>query len=177
LLQSEYHEVRLFAVVALTQLYKRAPRETYDAYCAHFDRINGWDLVDVSAPHVVGAHLVADDTERRRLYDWARSDHLWTRRIAMLATFALIKKNDYDDAIAVATILRDDDHDLIHKAVGWMLREVGKRDLDVECAFLDQYYASMPRTMLRYAIEKFDTDLRLSYLKGTRATASQEEGK
>jgi 3-methyladenine DNA glycosylase AlkD len=169
LLQSEWHEVRLLALLILVAQYERAagPSERqsiYRLYLRHTDRINNWDLVDLSAPNIVGAYLF--DHDRKPLYRLARSSDLWERRIAMLATFYFIRKDDFKDALGIANILVDDAHDLIHKAVGWMLREVGKRDKAVEEKFLRKHCRTMPRTMLRYAIEKFPEDERQAYLKG-----------
>ena len=132
--------------------------------------MNNWDLVDLSAPKILGAWLLERPAgERTLLYELARCGHLWRERSAMLATLPLIRAQQFDDALAIAEILLRHEHDLIHKAVGWMLREVGKRDLDTEVAFLRRTYRSMPRTMLRYAIEKFAPELRLRFLHGTVA--------
>jgi 3-methyladenine DNA glycosylase AlkD len=156
-------------LLILVAQYERAagPSERqsiYRLYLRHTDRINNWDLVDLSAPNIVGAYLF--DHDRKPLYRLARSSDLWERRIAMLATFYFIRKDDFKDALGIANILVDDAHDLIHKAVGWMLREVGKRDKAVEEKFLRKHCRTMPRTMLRYAIEKFPEDERQAYLKG-----------
>ncbi|MCB0220890.1 MAG: DNA alkylation repair protein, partial [Chrysiogenetes bacterium] len=123
-----------------------------------------WDLVDTSAPHVVGGWLLSRD--RSQLYMWARSRNLWKRRVAIMGTFAFIRQGDFADTLAIAEILLGDKHDLIHKAVGWMLREVGNMDRAAEEAFLKKHYQDMPRTMLRYAIEKFPEKRRQAYLKG-----------
>ena len=128
--------------------------------------INNWDLVDVSAPAIEGHYL--EHRNREVLYDLAAYDNLWESRMAILATFHFIRAGSYTDTIRLAEILLDDRHDLLHKAVGWMLREVGKRDLDLLVDFLDRYYQSMARTMLRYATERFPEELRQSYLQGTR---------
>ncbi|MEA1920505.1 MAG: DNA alkylation repair protein [Campylobacterota bacterium] len=127
-------------------------------------QINNWDLVDVTAPHVVGAHLLNRD--RTVLYEFTHSDDLWKKRIAIISTFAFINAHQYDDTLNIADILLHDTHDLIHKAVGWAIRNVGIKELHVELDFLQTRYQKMPRTMLRYAIEKFDESLRLDYLKG-----------
>ena len=126
--------------------------------------MNNWDIVDSSCHKILGPFL--EDKERGLLYDFAQSDDLWKKRIAMITTYHFIKQEDFTDTIKIAEILVDDDHDLIHKAVGWMLREVGNRDLETEEEFLRKYYQNMPRTMLRYAIEKLEEPLRLKYLHG-----------
>ena len=143
---------------------RRKKKTIYRLYVSHLDRINNWDLVDGSAPTIVGGYHA--DKDRAQLYHWAKSRNLWERRIAMLATLHFIKNDDFDDVLALASILRDDHHDLIHKAVGWMLREVGNRDRAVEERFLEEHYDMMPRTMLRYAIERFPEPRRRAYLKG-----------
>ena len=120
--------------------------------------------MDISAPHIVGAYLF--DKDRAPLYEWARSENVWERRIAIISTFDFIRKNDFDDALRICEILLADRHDLIHKAVGWMLREIGKRDVGVLEEFLQKHYRVMPRTMLRYAIEKFAEEKRQAYLRG-----------
>jgi 3-methyladenine DNA glycosylase AlkD len=154
LLRSEVHEERLVALVLLVRLYPREPQRVYDLYLASTAYVNNWDLVDGSAPQIVGAHLL----ERRRavLDRLARSDSLWERRIAVLATFTFIRAEQYDDTLRLCELLLDDRHDLIHKATGWMLREVGNRDQATMVAFVEQHRARMPRTMLRYAIEKLE---------------------
>ncbi|MDO8736075.1 MAG: DNA alkylation repair protein, partial [Thermoleophilia bacterium] len=128
--------------------------------------INNWDLVDSSAAYIVGPYLM--DRNREPLYRLAHSRSLWERRIAVLSTFHFISQGDFADPTAIAKILLHDPEDLIHKAVGWMLREVGNRDIDAEEVFLLEHYRDMPRTMLRYAIEKFPEDRRQAYLKGYR---------
>jgi len=133
-------------------------------YLKNLDYVNNWDLVDCSCHHILGPFL--EHKERDILYDLANSDKLWEKRIAMITCFYFIRKHDYKDALAIAEILLNDNHDLIHKAVGWMIREVGNRDLEVETQFLDMHFKEMPRTMLRYAIEKFEEPLRLHYLHG-----------
>ena len=168
LLHSEHHEDRLLALLILVCKYAKADEagrtDIYEIYLGHTRFINNWDLVDSSAEHIVGAYL--SDKSRAPLYQLARSGSIWERRIAVLATFHYIKRGEYDETLGIAAILLTDREDLIHKAVGWMLREVGKRDLPREEAFLGAYYMQMPRTMLRYAIEKFPREKRLSYLKG-----------
>jgi 3-methyladenine DNA glycosylase AlkD len=169
LLKSPYHEERLLALLIMVMQFKRgdpaAQRALYELYLASTDRINNWDLVDLTAPHIVGGWL--RDRGRRTLTRLARSESLWERRIAVLATFHFIARNEFDDALGVAALLLDDPHDLIHKAVGWMLREIGKRDRAVEEAFLQAHYDRLPRTTLRYAIERFPEPLRKAYLAGT----------
>lgn len=168
LLHSPWHEERLLAVIILTLQFKRGgpglQKEIFDLYLASTAWINSWDLVDVSAHLVVGPWL--QDRPRKLLRQLATSESLWERRIAMMATYHFIKQNDFADTLAIAEILLHDSHDLIHKIVGWMLREVGKRDQSVEEEFLQEHYRAMPRTMLRYAIEKFEEELRQRYLKG-----------
>ena len=170
LLHSRYHEERLCALVLLIQQYERGDASTktaiYQTYLDNLQYINNWDLVDISAHLIIGRHLFA--RERTHLYQLARATDLWERRIAIVATLYFIRNHDYADTLTIAEMLLDHPEDLIHKAVGWMLREVGKRDLAAELRFLDQHYAKMPRTMLRYAIEKFDEPLRKAFLKGTR---------
>jgi 3-methyladenine DNA glycosylase AlkD len=169
LIRSAIHEERLLGLLLLVERYQRgdaAERErAYRLYLRSFPRINNWDLVDATAEHVVGAHLASRSTIPLRA--WARSGDLWTRRIAIVSTFHLIRKNRFAETLAVARLLLRDPHDLIHKAVGWMLREVGKRDRAAEERFLKSHYRQMPRTMLRYAIERFPERTRLAYLKGT----------
>ncbi len=169
LLDSSYHEERLFALLLLMQFYQCGSGEqqvaAYDLYLHNTHRINNWDLVDISAPHIVGHYL--QGRTRKILYKLARSTILWERRIAVVATLHFIRLNDFDDTLHIAEILLQDGHDLIHKATGWMLREVGKRDIAVEEAFLKLHYRNMPRTMLRYAIERFPDKKRKQYLFGT----------
>lgn len=166
LLQSEYHEERLCALIILVEKSKKAhPAELqklFELYLDNTIHINNWDLVDTSAEHIVGAYL--SDKDRRVLYRLAQSDSLWERRIAVMSTFNFIKNGDFDDPLAIAELLLDDNHDLIHKAVGWMLREVGNRSRPTEEAFLEKHIQNMPRTMLRYAIEKFPEEKRQYYL-------------
>jgi len=170
LIQSKYHEERFLGLIILVNKYsktkdKKTKNQLYKIYISSFKYINNWDLVDVTCPHITGKHLI--DKDRSILYKWAKSDDLWTKRIAMVSTFSFIRQNDLEDTFKIAEILLQDKHDLIHKAVGWMLREAGKRDLEKEEIFLKKYYRDMPRTMLRYAIEKFPESKRQDYLKGT----------
>lgn len=167
LLRMREHEARLLALVVLTLQYPRADKATqqkiFDFYLANTKHINNWDLVDVSAAKVVGAHLSGGST--RILDELAQSKDLWERRIAILATQYFIKQDDFEPTLRIAAKLVNDKHDLIHKAVGWMLREVGDRDRGVEEEFLRRHHKTMPRTMLRYAIEKFPAGLRAEYMK------------
>jgi len=169
LLGSPIHEERLLGLLLLVERYRRGDAagrgRVYRLYVGSFPRINNWDLVDLSAEHVVGAHLM--DRSPAPLRAWARSRNLWVRRIAILSTFHFIRRGRYDETLRIARILLADPHDLIHKAVGWLLREVGKRDRSAEEGFLRKHYRAMPRTMLRYAIERFPERRRLAYLKGT----------
>jgi 3-methyladenine DNA glycosylase AlkD len=168
LLASTIHEERLLALLMLVQTFAKGDAGTqkkiYDLYLNNTRYINNWDLVDLSAPNIVGNYLM--DKSRKPLYTLAKSSDLWERRIAILSTFAFIKQNDHRDSLKIASLLLKDEHDLIHKAGGWMLREVGKRDLATEERFLKQYYRKMPRTMLRYAIERFPEGKRKKYLNG-----------
>ncbi|WP_372808651.1 DNA alkylation repair protein [Pontiella sp.] len=168
LLQSEYHEARLLALLMMVDLFQpsepRQQEEIYRAYLANTARINNWDLVDSSAHKIVGPWLL--DRSHAPLFRLAKSSNLWERRIGLLATFHFIALGRFDTSLAIADLLLDDPHDLIHKAVGWMLREIGKRNLAAEEAFLTPRYPHMPRTMLRYAIEKFPETKRQDYLKG-----------
>jgi 3-methyladenine DNA glycosylase AlkD len=173
LLESPWHEVRTLAVALMADRYARVnTREqlaTYRLYLRRTDRINNWDLVDISAPRVVGAHLV--HRSRAPLKRLARSKSLWERRIAMVSTYAFIRRGDFGDALAIAQALLRDEHDLIHKAVGWMLREVGKKDERVLRAFLDAHAGAMPRTALRYSIERLSPGTRARYMAVPRRTA------
>jgi 3-methyladenine DNA glycosylase AlkD len=168
LLESRFHEERFLSLLLLMQRYQHSTDNgkaaVYDLYLNHTNRINSWDLVDVSAPHIVGRHL--QERSRKVLHKLARSPMLWERRIAIISTLHFIRLHDFDDTLRIAGILLQDEHDLMHKAVGWMLREVGKRDLASEETFLKQHYRSMPRTMLRYAIERFAEPKRRNYLHG-----------
>ena len=133
-------------------------------YLNNLSKINNWDLVDSSAYRILGMWL--EDKPREILIEFANSGNLWKQRIAMIATMHFIKKDDFKDTLAIAKILLHHEHDLIHKAVGWMLREAGNRDLETEERFLKKHYKTMPRTALRYAIEKFPEEKRQAYLKG-----------
>jgi len=169
ILRSKYHEQRLLSLLVMVgqfangDQYKK--KSIYQLYLKHTEFINNWDLVDTSAHYIVGPYLI--DKIRTPLYELAQSDSLWERRIAIMSTFHYIKNDDFSDTLKIARILLYDQQDLIHKAVGWMLREIGKRQLIEEEAFLKKHYLKMPRTMLRYAIEKFPEPKRQRYLKGT----------
>ena len=166
LLKSPWHEERALALMILVRQYQRGDEKTraaiHSLYLRNTKHINNWDLVDVSAEHIVGPQLPRG--KRGLLVRLAKSKDLWERRIAILSTFHYIKAGEFDDALRIATIHLDDDEDLIHKATGWMLREIGKRDRRVEEAFLRKHATRMPRTMLRYAIEKFPEPLRRKYM-------------
>ena len=168
LLHSPWHEERLLALLLMVARFKRGTIQERSAlhqgYLDHTDCINNWDLVDCSASTLVGAYL--EDRNREILRDLAVSTSLWERRIAMLATWHFIRQGDFTDCFSISTLLLKDKHDLIHKAVGWMLREVGKKDAAAEELFLQQHYHQMPRTMLRYAIERMPETRRKAYLLG-----------
>jgi len=168
LLKSRFHEERLLALLILVGQFAKADRveqkAIYTLYLKNTQYINNWDLVDSSALQIVGGYL--EDKDRAPLVKLANSSYLWERRIAIIATFHFIRASDFADTLKIAKILLNDDEDLIHKAVGWMLREVGNRDVEVEKRFLKTRYKKMPRTMLRYAIEKFPESERKDYLEG-----------
>ncbi|MCH7676476.1 DNA alkylation repair protein [candidate division KSB1 bacterium] len=168
LLKSKYHEERLLALIMLVNRFKKETdkeqKKIYEAYLSHTKYINNWDLVDGSAHQIVGGYLFERD--RKPLYQLAKSKSLWERRISMIATYTFIKRDDFEDTLNLSAILLTDEEDLMHKAVGWMLREVGKKDIEVEERFLRKHYKKMPRTMLRYAIEKFEEKKRKGYLHG-----------
>jgi 3-methyladenine DNA glycosylase AlkD len=169
LLKSKIHEHRLVALLILVDQYTRGDAKTKDGlfafYLRNAKRANNWDLVDSSAPYIVGAHLLT--RSRKLLRDLAKSENLWERRIAIVSTLWLIRAGDLDDMFAVSKLLLKDKHDLIHKAVGWMLREAGKKSPDELRQFLAQHHARMPRTALRYAIERFPESERKHWLLGT----------
>ncbi|MET0026546.1 MAG: DNA alkylation repair protein [Candidatus Thiodiazotropha sp.] len=168
LLHSPFHEARLLALLILVWRFERAKPELrtkiYHLYLNNTGCINNWDLVDSSAPQIVGGHLL--DRNRKPLYRLARSSSLWERRISVLACFSFIRAGQYEDILALSEQLLGDPHELIHKALGWMLREVGKRDPEKAGQFLRQHCRSMPRVMLRYAIERLPEAQRQAYLKG-----------
>lgn len=158
LLGNKFHECRLTALLILTYQYplvdKKHQKEIYDFYVKNLNHINNWDLVDLSAPNIIGKYLLTHS--RRPLCNLAKSKNLWHRRIAVISTFTFIRNNDFAETLKLAKFLLKDSHDLIHKAVGWMLREIGKRDKAVLLKFLKDNYAQMPRVMYRYSIEKLD---------------------
>jgi 3-methyladenine DNA glycosylase AlkD len=167
LLNSKIHEQRLVALFILMHQYKKADavgrQEIVNFYLNNTKNINNWDLIDLSAPRLLGDYLL--DKPRKLLYTLSRSNSIWEKRIAVLSTFAFIKNAQFDDSLKIGETLLQDHHDLIHKGVGWMLREIGKKDQAIEEAFLKKHYKKMPRTMLRYAIEKFDEQKRKFYMK------------
>lgn len=167
LLCSGVHEERLVALLILVQKYARAPgiegEKIVRFYLDNIKQVNNWDLVDSTAPSIIGGYLMK--RKRSLLYMLARSNNVWERRIAIVATLHFIRNNEFHDTLRIVDVLLSDQHDLIHKAAGWMLREVGTRDFATEKAFLDKHYRVMPRTMLRYAIEKFPEKKRRQYMK------------
>ena len=169
ILHSKFHEERHLSLFIIVDQFSKGDQKKkksiYELYLKNTGFINNWDLVDSSAHHIVGPYLMTKS--KAPLFELARSDLLWERRIAIMSTFHYIKKYKFTDTLKVAGMLLSDEEDLIHKAVGWMLREIGKRDLPSEEFFLKKHYQKMPRTMLRYAIEKFPEPKRMRYLKGT----------
>jgi len=167
LLNSPVHEHRFVALEILVFRYEKGngqeKKKIGDFYLANTNRINNWDLVDTSAPYILGDYLLKKD--KRILYKFARSKNIWERRIAVITAGTFVKSGNYRDLIKISEMLLKDKHDLIHKATGWMLRELGKISPEAEIEFLDKYYHTMPRTMLRYAIEKFSPERRRHYLQ------------
>ncbi|GAA0880416.1 DNA alkylation repair protein [Algoriphagus jejuensis] len=169
LIQDPYHEVRLTGLIALVYRYQKLKAEfdqkqLVDFYLSHLEWVNSWDLVDTTSHAILGHYYLHRD--KQLFYDLAGSHDLWRQRVAMISSFFWIKKGEFADALALAEILKDHPHDLMHKAVGWMLREIGNRDFELEMDFLKKHYQTMPRTALRYAIEKFPEELRQDFLKG-----------
>jgi 3-methyladenine DNA glycosylase AlkD len=168
LLHSQIHEERLLALLLLVRLFSKGDDPTksiiYETYLGNTALVNNWDLVDSSAEHIVGAYLVNRD--KAVLYRLAESENLWERRISIMSTFHFVKRHEFSETLKISKMLLFDRQDLIHKATGWMLREIGKRHLQTEESFLKAHYKDMPRTMLRYAIEKFPEQKRQRYLKG-----------
>jgi 3-methyladenine DNA glycosylase AlkD len=169
LLYSRIHEERLVALLILVWRYSTSSNREKEAivkfYLDHIKQVNNWDLVDLSAPNILGAHLLVDNRDRTLLYRLVRSENIWERRIAIVATHYFIRKGYFSDTLKIAEMLLQDRHDLIHKAAGWMLREVGKRDAVTEEAFLEKHCSVMPRTMLRYAIERLPESKKRRYTK------------
>ena len=168
LLDSEYHEARLAGLLLLVKQFKKAKNDEerkaiFDFYLQNARKANNWDLVDVTCRDVVGAFLL-DKTDRGILYCLAESDNLWEQRMAIVSTWTFIKHKQFDDTLAIAEKLLNHKHDLMHKAVGWMLREVGKKDREVLVDFLEIHHAKMPRTALRYAIEHFSPEERARFM-------------
>lgn len=170
LLYSKYNEERLLALMLLVEEFEKAKgdrkieEEIYRFYVQHKERVNNWNLVDLSARPIVGGYL--RDKDRKVLIDWGMSESLWVRRIGIVATWYFIKKGEFEDTLKIAKILLKDKEDLIHKAVGWMLRELGKMDEGVLKEFLKQHQKEMPRTMLRYALERLNVSDRECFMKG-----------
>jgi len=168
LLNSQIHEKRLIALLILVERFKKSDekgkKEIFEFYLNNTKRINNWDLVDLSAPNIVGAFLL--DKNRDTLHKLAISENLWEKRISIISTFAFIRNNEVEDTLNISKSLLGDKHDLIHKAVGWALREVGKKNQEALEDFLRKHYKIMPRTMLRYSIEKFPEEKRQKYIKG-----------
>ncbi len=166
LLRSKIHEERLVGLLILVHRYQKggdsAKRRIVDFYLENRRRVNNWDLVDLTADKILGHYFF--DKDKTMLYRFATSPHLWERRIAIISTFYFIKNNHFDEALKISKMLLNDRQDLIHKAVGWMLREIGKKDQSIEEKFLRQHHKTMPRTMLRYAIERFDGRKKKHYM-------------
>lgn len=169
MLKSEYHDFRMIGLLILTYKYEKGDeklrQKIYQFYLKNLKAVNNWDLVDITVPNIMGRYLWESEESRKILYKLVKSKNLWERRIAILATFYFLKNKDFKDTIRLAEILLKDKEDLIHKATGWMLREMGKRDLLVLIKFLDKYALIMPRTMLRYSIEKLPEKKRIYYMK------------
>jgi len=163
LLDSEIHEERLLGLFILVQQFPSNKKNVYYFYIDNLRNVNNWDLVDLSADKIVGEYIFNKD--KSVLYEFVKSKNVWKRRIAIISTFAFIKKNEFGDALKISEYLLNDRHDLIHKAVGWMLREIGKRNQDILEDFLKKHSRNMPRTMLRYSVEKFDKEKREFYMK------------
>lgn len=172
LLHSKYHEYRLTALLILTYKMKKATKEQKEEivkfYLNNTEYINGWDLVDLSAHYILGQYLLEENKERKILYRLAKSDNMWEQRISIVSTWIFIRNGQFEDTLEISKILLNNPNDLIHKAVGWMLREVGKKNYDLEYEFLIKYYKQMPRTMLRYAIEKFEEKTRKAFLSSRK---------
>jgi len=170
LLNSKIHEERVCALRILIHKYNKADieekKQIFYFYLNNSKKINNWDLVDISAHRIIGDYLLKDYSKKEMLYKLAQSHNLWEKRISIVSTFAFIKEKKFDDSLALAEILLGDSHDLIHKAVGWVLREIGKYDEKLLEDFLKKHYDEIPRTTLRYSIEKFEEGKRKKYLRG-----------
>lgn len=170
LLDSVYHEERLCALIILVLKMKKANSLEQDKivefYLANIQNINGWDLVDLSAPYILGEYILKNKDKEKLLYELSNSENMWSQRISIVANWTIIRSSEFSYILDLAKIHINTKHDLIRKAVGWMLREVGKKDYKVEYDFLVKYYKQMPRTMLRYSIEKFDKDTYRKFLEG-----------
>jgi 3-methyladenine DNA glycosylase AlkD len=168
LLNSKFHEHRLTALLILTYKFIKADEamqeEIVKLYLSNTKRINNWDLIDLSSVEILGEYILKHPEYKKVLFKFSKSESLWERRISIISTFMLIRNRQFDDSLKIAETLLLDKEDLIQKAVGWMLREIGKRDLGVEEEFLEKYHRQMPRTMLRYAIEKFSPEKRQYYM-------------
>jgi 3-methyladenine DNA glycosylase AlkD len=164
LLDSKIHEHKMCAIRILIIRYKKDKKNIFEFYLKNLKKINNWDLVDISAPKIIGDYLLNKD--KSIIYKLVQSKNLWLRRIAIVSTYSFIKKNKFQDTLKISNTLLQDKQDLIHKSIGWMLREIGKRDKIVLENFLKKNYLKMPRITLRYAIEKFDEEKRKEYLKG-----------
>ena len=169
LVRSPVHEHRftgLLVLVARFESGESSTRERLFAFCReHLARVNHWDLVDLVAPRLIGPHLVEHPETRPLLDTWVRSASVWERRIAIMSTWAFIRRGEVEETLRLAGLLVEDRHEMVHKAVGWMLREVGKKDRAREEAFLERHAARMPRTMLRYALEHFSPERRVYYMR------------
>lgn len=167
LIKDPYHEVRLVAIVIMILKYQKAlqdeQEEIYNLYLNNVNYINNWDLIDISAQHIVGAFLFGKSTDK--LWELANSNHIWSERISMLSTFYFIRQGKYDITLELSEYFLGHKHDLMHKATGWMLREIGKKDINTLYSFLDRFHKTMPRTMLRYSIEKLSEQKRKFYMK------------
>jgi len=174
LLHDKWHEARLLALVLLGDAYERGTRAEqiaiYRLYLRNTNWVNNWDLVDSSASQIIGAHLAT--RSRAQLYKLARSKNMWERRIAIVATFAFIRTGEFEDSLQLAAMLLNDSHDLIHKAVGWVLREVGKKDIASLTTFLEAHAAAMPRTMLRYSLERLSPEQRRRFMGAKERAAT-----
>lgn len=170
LLKSNIHEHRFTALLSLIKMFREADnigqKKIYNFYLKNLKYINNWDLVDISSHEIIGKYVYENPSELKTVYRLENSKKLFERRIAILCTYYFIKKNNFLETLKISERLLKDKEDLIHKAVGWMLREIGKRNIEIEKSFLNKHYKQMPRTMLRYAIEKFDEEERKKYLKG-----------